>query len=241
MHPPFLRAGVFDLINYVGGRCTFAAMTTNLLLVALFVFSMIIMSLNYSRRKKKVLFLGNALTDMDKRPGGFLSFMVQLIGNDGLDNKYEIMQSIKEGETMFDVSQRLDTDVLLKDVQAVIVHIGLYDVLQSTANNNTTLTVQLIDLYEKMLLKIKEADIKPIVCLPTLAFVQGATPWLRSQLEAFNIQLQQLAGKYQIPTINLSQPFIIGPVTSQADNEPFDLHRALGQRMWLVLKEVKFT
>ena len=65
-------------------------MTNKLILLALFVFAMLMMSFKYDK-KKKVLFFGDSITQAGINPGGYIRLIDTIIQKEGLSNNYELI------------------------------------------------------------------------------------------------------------------------------------------------------
>ena len=102
-------------------------MTNKLILLALFVCAMILMSYR-NDKKKKVLFFGDSITQAGVNPGGYIRLIDTIIQKEGLTNNYELIGAGIGGNKIYDLYLRLETDVLEKSPDIVIIYIGVNDV-----------------------------------------------------------------------------------------------------------------
>ena len=78
--------------------------------------------------KKKVLFLGDSLTQAGAEPGGYIELMKIELKNHGLDQKYELVGKGVGGNKIRDLLVRLEKDVILEKPDLVFIMIGINDV-----------------------------------------------------------------------------------------------------------------
>jgi lysophospholipase L1-like esterase len=140
-------------------------MTNKIILLALFVVAMLIMSFRYDK-KKKVLFFGDSITQAGVNPGGYIRLIDTLIQNEGLSNKYELIGSGIGGNKIYDLYLRLESDVLSKSPEIVVLYIGVNDVWHKMTGGTGTDYDKFGKFYDALVKKIQAGGSKVILCTP---------------------------------------------------------------------------
>lgn len=216
-------------------------MTTNLLLVALFVFCMILMSLNLAKRKKKVIFFGDNINDLDMRPGGYISWFIDGMKEDGEEDHYLVLQSIKTGENINDLNQRLDNDVLLKDVHTVIMYAGVQDVPDSIEKSSGTDLQTFINPYSTIIQKLVNRNIRVIIGLPAPLLKAEFSENMLSSMAQYNEAIKSICEEYNLTLIDFER-IRLENLESTANNKnhpELSVNRAIGITLWKIFKELK--
>ena len=216
-------------------------MTTNLLLIALFVFCMILMSLNLSKRKKKIIFFGDNVNALDMRPGGYISWFIDGMKEEGEEEHYTILQSIKFGEKIYDLYQRLDDNVLLKDVHTVIIYVGVQDVLDKYEKGTGTDLPTFAHLYATIIQKMINRNIRIITGLPSPLLKANFTDDMLYDMKAYSDIIQSIADEYHVTLVdferlrleNLDSQVIVSNLPQPTINQ------TIGITLWKIFKGLK--
>lgn len=140
-------------------------MSNKIILLALFVVAMLIMSFKYDK-KKKVLFFGDSITQAGANPGGYIRLIDTLIQKEGLSNNYELIGAGVSGNKIYDLYLRLETDVLQKSPDIVVLYIGVNDVWHKMTGGTGTDYDKFGKFYEAVVKKIQAGGSKVILCTP---------------------------------------------------------------------------
>lgn len=216
-------------------------MTTNLLLVALFVFCMILMSLNLAKRKKKVIFFGDNINELDMRPGGYISWFIDGMKEEGEEDHYLVLQSIKTGENINDLNQRLDNDVLLKDVHTVFMYAGVQDVLDKYEKGAGTDLQTFTHLYSTIIQKLVNRNIRVIIGLPAPLLKAEFSENMLSSMAQYNEAIKSICEEYNLTLIDFER-IRLENLESTANNKnhpELSVNRAIGITLWKIFKELK--
>ena len=216
-------------------------MTTNLFLVALFVFCMILMSLNLSKRKKKIIFFGDNVNELDMRPGGYISWFIDGMKEEGEEDHYLILQSIKTGENIYDLYQRLDDNVLLKDVHTVFMYAGVQDVLDKYEKGAGTDLQTFINLYSTIIQKLVNRNIRVIIGLPAPLLKAEFSENMLSSMAQYNEAIKSICEEYNLTLIDFER-IRLENLESTANNKnhpELSVNRAIGITLWKIFKELK--
>jgi lysophospholipase L1-like esterase len=140
-------------------------MTNKLILLALFVCAMILMSYKYDKRKK-VVFFGDSITQAGVNPGGYIRLIDTIIQKEGLKDNYELIGAGIGGNKIYDLYLRLETDVLERNPDIVIVYIGVNDVWHKMTGGTGTDYDKFGKFYDAVIKKIKASGAKIILATP---------------------------------------------------------------------------
>jgi lysophospholipase L1-like esterase len=140
-------------------------MTNKLILLALFVCAMILMSYKYDK-KKKVVFFGDSITQAGVNPGGYIRLIDTIIQKEGLTNNYELVGAGISGNKIYDLYLRLETDVLEKNPDIVVIYIGVNDVWHKMTGGTGTDYDKFGKFYDAVIKKIKASGAKIILATP---------------------------------------------------------------------------
>lgn len=143
-------------------------MATNLFLFAAFVAIMILMSFNFTKRKKRVLFFGDSITEYATNAGGFVTLLKEKLKLSGLNDKIELLSSGKGGDKLHDLLMRMQKDVLATRASMVFIFVGVNDVWHKQPAEMGFGYEQFKNDYETILQKLLRKEIEVIICTPAL-------------------------------------------------------------------------
>ena len=118
-------------------------------------------------KTKRVVFLGDSITQAGAGVGGYISLMRDALTGAGQGNAFELIGAGISGNKVPDLQKRLEKDVLSKNPDVVFIYIGINDVWHWERNNGTSkenYEAGLNDIIKQ--LKAKKARV--IICTPTV-------------------------------------------------------------------------
>ena len=140
-------------------------MTNKLILLALFVAAMILMSYK-NDKKKKIVFFGDSITQMGVSPGGYIRLIDTMIQKEGLKDNYELIGAGIGGNKIYDLYLRLETDVLERNPDIVVIYIGVNDVWHKMTGGTGTDYDKFGKFYDAVVKKIKASGAKIVLATP---------------------------------------------------------------------------
>ncbi len=194
-------------------------MTNKLILLALFVFAMILMSYKYDR-KKKILFFGDSITQAGINAGGYIRLIDTLIQKEGLSNNYELIGAGISGNKVYDLYLRLEADVLQKSPDIVVIYIGVNDVWHKMSSGTGTDYDKFGKFYEAIVKKIQAGGSKIILCTP--AAIGERTDHSNQQdgdLNRYCNWIKSFAAQNQLPLVNLRSELLVYNLKHNPDNK----------------------
>ncbi len=215
-------------------------MTTKLLLLAIFVFCMILMSLNHSKKKKKVIFFGDSLNDLDTKPGGYISWIINHLKNEGLEEKYNLVASVKPAQKIYDLYIRLEENVLIKDAHFAVLYLGVYDVWDKYLKGTGTDIETFEKLLETIIIKLQAANIKILLCTPVPQIKSEFPADLLDEVNDYANVIRDLAATYNLRLADLSetfnQPRLLGENETYIEANP---NRFVANEIWRILGDMR--
>ena len=179
-----------------------------IILLAVFVFCMILMSFNYYK-KKKIVFFGDSITAAGIQPGGYIKLMDSLILQEGQSANYELAGAGVGGDKIYDLYLRMEEDVLKQNPDIVVMYIGVNDVWHKASSGTGTDYNKFGRFYEAVVHKLQAAGIKVIVCTP--AVIGERTDHSNQQdgdLNLYSNWIRNYSAKNNLPLVDLRKGFI---------------------------------
>ncbi len=136
--------------------------TQTIFLFALFITCMSAINL----KKTRVIFFGDSITESGVKPNGFITKMQEDLKKKGLGDQYELIGAGIGGNKVYDLYLRMDTDVLAKLPDVVIIWIGVNDVWHKALLGTGTDADKFEIFYTAIINKLQAKKIKVILTTP---------------------------------------------------------------------------
>ena len=226
-------------------------MSEKLLLLAAFVISMLLMAENHRRKRKKVVFFGDSITQQGARPGGYIPRIVRLLKEADIEYNYELAGSGLDGNTVFDLYQRVDRDILLQGADIVVIFIGINDVWHKLTGGGTG-AKEFEAIYEAIIKKLEAAAIKMVLCtLTVIGEKSGYANELDADVEIYSEIVRKIAEKHDFPVVDLRKAFLNYNQLNNSGNHEYGSltydrvhlnnngNQLVAEEMWKVLQQVR--
>lgn len=202
---------------------------------------------NYRRKRKRIVFFGDSITSMGARPGGYITHILRLLKDADIEYKYELAGAGVDGDTVLDLYQRVDKDVLSEGADIVVIFIGINDVRYQLTSEK-----QFENTYEAIIKKLEAAAIKIVLCTPTA--IGEKTDFSNEfdiELNTFSDIIRALAAKHYLPLIDLRKAFLAYNLANNVENSDFGIltfdkvhlnhkgNQLVAEEMWKVLHQVR--
>lgn len=163
---------------------------------------------------KRVVFLGDSITQAGAQPGGYISLMRESLAGAGFSNAIELVGAGISGNKVPDLQKRLDTDVLAKNPDLVFVYIGINDVWHwshpccKDKQGGTTKENYEAGLRD-IVKRIQAKGAKIVMCTPTVIGekADGTNP-SDKMLDEYAAITRKVARENNLPVCDLRQAFI---------------------------------
>jgi lysophospholipase L1-like esterase len=126
---------------------------------------------------KRIVFLGDSITEAGAGSGGYISLMRESLAGAGLAEDFELIGAGISGNKVPDLQQRLDKDVLAKNPDLVFIYIGINDVWHwthpNTKSKGGTTKANFEAGLKDVIARIQRQGAKVVVCTPSVIGEKG--------------------------------------------------------------------
>lgn len=162
----------------------------------LLVTGCILLSMNPAR-SKKVIFFGDSITALAVKEGGYIHMLQDTLKASGKGGVFELSGAGISGHKVYDLYFRMDSDVLLRKPDIVVIYIGVNDVWHKTSSGTGTDANRFESFYSAMVRKMQAAKIKLILCTPAvIGERRNNTNQQDGDLNAYSDIIRKLARQY---------------------------------------------
>lgn len=167
-----------------------------------------VMSFTLPAKKTKVIFFGDSITQAGIKPGGYIVKMDSLIKQQGITD-YELVGAGVSGNKVYDLYLRLETDVLEKQPDVVVIYIGVNDVWHKATSGTGTDADKFEKFYRAIIKKLMDKNIKVIVCTPaTIGERNDNSNQQDGDLNRYSAIIRNMAKDLSIPVCDLRKSFM---------------------------------
>lgn len=161
------------------------------------------------QRKARVIFFGDSITELGVKPGGYVTRIDSMCRLEKQDQQFEFTGSGISGNKVYDLYLRLDTDVLARNPDIVVIYVGVNDVWHKTLLGTGTDPDKFEKFYQAILNKLRERNIRAILCTPAVVGEKKdmSNP-LDGDLNRYSNIIRDLARKNSLPLVDLRKLFL---------------------------------
>ena len=187
------------------------------------ILSLAILSLLFAfmpQKKIKIIFFGDSITQAGAQPGGFITRIDSMCKIEGLSANYDFAGAGISGNKVYDLYLRMDTDVLMKNPDVVIIYIGVNDVWHKVSSGTGTDPDKFERFYNAIIKKLKDRNIKIILC--TSAVIGEKTDFTNQQdgdMNQYSNIIRDIAAKNNLPLVDLRKAFLEYDLKNNPDNK----------------------
>jgi isoamyl acetate esterase len=180
---------------------------TKIILIA-FVLSLAVLSFTSRQTKKKIVFFGDSITQQGTGPNGYIKKIDSLINEKGLAASYETIGAGISGHKVYDLYLRMDSDVLAKKPDAVVIFIGVNDVWHKRTSGTGTDPDRFERFYNAIIKKLEANNIAVFLVTPAaIGEKNDFTNPLEGELNSYAAMVRKIAKDNNSPVIDLRQAF----------------------------------
>jgi len=217
---------------------------------------LVILGLAFAPQKKtKVIFFGDSITELGVKKDKYVGYIVRMdsmLKAGKKDDQYELIGSGISANKVYDLYLRLDEDVLGKNPDIVVIYVGVNDVWHKTLLGTGTDPDKFEKFYNAILRKLKERNIKAILCTPAVVGEKTdmSNP-LDGDLNRYSNIIRDIAKKNDLPLVDLRQKFLDYNNANNPENKEKDIltydrvhlnakgNQLVADAMWKAIKEIK--
>jgi lysophospholipase L1-like esterase len=204
-----------------------------------------------SQKKTKVIFFGDSITELGVKPGGYVTRVDSMCRAEGKSAAYDFVGSGISGNKVYDLYLRMEEDVLAKNPDVVVIYVGVNDVWHKTLLGTGTDPDKFEKFYSAILKKLKEKNIKAILCTPAVVGEKNdmSNP-LDGDLNRYSNIIRDIAKKNSLPLIDLRKKFIDYELSNNPENKEKEIltydrvhmnakgNQFLADAMWSAIKSM---
>ncbi len=207
------------------------------------------------QKKTKVIFFGDSITELgvkEKPYKGYILVMDSLIKAEKKEGQFDLIGSGISGHKVYDLYLRMEEDVISKNPDVVVIYVGVNDVWHKTLSGTGTDPDRFEKFYTAILTKLKEKNIKAILCTPA---VVGEKTDMSNQLDGdlnrYSNIIRDIAKKNDLPLVDLRKKFLDYNKANNPENKERDIltydrvhlnnrgNLLVAEEMWKVIQQVK--
>lgn len=160
------------------------------------------------QKKIRIVFFGDSITQAGVNKGGYIDRIQQAVNKSSLQDKYELMGAGIGGNKVYDLYLRMESDVLSRNPDMVVIYVGINDVWHKTSHGTGTDLDKYEKFYIAIIKKLQTQKIKVVVCTPTVIGEKknDANPQDKD-LNTYSDVIRKLAVAYNCTLVDLRNAF----------------------------------
>ena len=215
----------------------------------LILFSLVLLTAFMPQKKKRVIFFGDSITQQGVEPGGYVNRIDSMCRMENRSSQYEFIGAGIGGNKVYDLYLRMDSDVLAKNPDVVVIYIGVNDVWHKASYGTGTDPDKFEKFYNAIIKKLQQKRISVILCTP--AVIGEKTDFTNQQdgdLNRYSVIIRNLAAQNNLPLVDLRQKFLDYNKQYNAENKEQGIltrdrvhlnakgNQLVAEEMWKILK-----
>jgi lysophospholipase L1-like esterase len=219
----------------------------------LFFLAMVVMLTTsfVSQKKTRVIFFGDSITQAGVQQGGYIVRIDSMCKLEGAGDKYEFIGAGIGGNKVYDLYLRMESDVLAKNPDVVIIYIGVNDVWHKSTSGTGTDADKFEKFYQAIIDKLKAKNIRIILSTP--AAIGEKTDFSNPQdgdMNEYSNIIRRIASKNGLPVVDLRKTFLEYDLKNNPDNKDRGIlttdrvhlnangNQLVADEMWRVVKSL---
>lgn len=173
-----------------------------------------------TQKKQRIVFFGDSITQAGVNPGGYITRMTEALAKTGASSRYELMGAGIGGNKVYDLYLRMDSDVLAKNPDVVVIWVGVNDVWHKSSFGTGTDPDKFEKFYTAIIKKLQAKNSK--VFLTTPATIGEKTDFSNQQdgdLNQYATIIRRLAKATNCGLIDLRKTFLDYNLKNNPDNK----------------------
>lgn len=172
------------------------------------------------QKKQRIIFFGDSITQAGVNPGGYISRMTEMLNAKGKSAQYELLGAGIGGNKVYDLYLRMDSDVLAKAPDVVVIWVGVNDVWHKSSFGTGTDADKFSTFYTAVIKKLQAKNIR--VFLTTPAAIGERTDFSNPQdgdLNLYSAIIRKLAKTNNCGLIDLRKAFLDYNLKNNPENK----------------------
>lgn len=172
------------------------------------------------QKKSRVIFFGDSITQAGVQPGGYITRIDSTCRVENKSAGFEFIGAGIGGNKVYDLYLRMDSDVLMKNPDIVLIYIGVNDVWHKVSSGTGTDADKFEKFYQAIINKLKAKQIKIVLCTP--ATIGEKTDFSNQQdgdMNQYSNIIRDLAEKNSLTLIDLRKVFLDYNLKNNPENK----------------------
>ena len=172
------------------------------------------------QKKSRIVFFGDSITQAGVNAGGYITRMAETLKGKGLASQYELIGAGIGGNKIYDLYLRMDSDVLAKSPDVVVIWVGVNDVWHKASSGTGTDADKFEKFYTAVIKKLQAKNIR--VFLTTPAAIGERTDYSNSQdgdLNHYSNIIRRLAKTNNCGLVDLRKSFVDYNLKNNPENK----------------------
>ena len=172
------------------------------------------------QKRLKVIFFGDSITQAGVQAGGYITRVDSMCKGENKSAEFEFVGAGIGGNKVYDLYLRMDSDVLAKKPDVVIIYIGVNDVWHKASSGTGTDADKFEKFYQAIINKLKANKIKILLCTP--AAIGEKNDFSNQQdgdMNQYSNIIRSIATKNSLPLIDLRKAFLDYNLKNNPDNK----------------------
>ena len=203
------------------------------------------------QKKKRVIFFGDSITQQGVEPGGYIMRIDSMCRLENKSSQYEFVGAGIGGNKVYDLYLRMDSDVLAKSPDIVVIYIGVNDVWHKVSYGTGTDPDKFERFYNAIIKRLRDKNISVILCTP--AVIGEKTDFTNQQdgdLNKYSVIIREIAKQNSLPLVDLRQKFLEYDKQNNSENKEQGIltrdrvhlnakgNQLVADEMWKTIKEL---
>ena len=202
-----------------------------------------------NQKRKKIIFFGDSITQAGVNPGGYIDDLKKMLVAQKEEGSYELIGAGIGGNKVYDLYLRMDSDVVVKRPNIVVVYVGVNDVWHKQSSGTGTDADKFEKFYKAIITKLQKDDIKVVLCTPAVIGEKtDFTNQLDGDLNKYSNIIRALAKANNLPLVDLRKAFLEYNLQHNPDNKEKEIlttdrvhlnaagNQLVADEMWRVLR-----
>ena len=227
--------------------------TSKLIWIFVFIGALILLSFikDSKAKNKRIVFFGDSITQMGAQPGGYISLMKDMVAQQGISN-YDLVGAGIGGNKVYDLYLRMDSDVIEKSPDIVVIWVGVNDVWHKSTYGTGTDADKFEKFYCDIIKKLQDNNIKVMLVTPTtIGEKNDYSNQQDGDLNKYAQIIRNIAKDLSLPLCDLHAVFHLYEVnnnTANADKGILTIdgvhlndagNKLVASELWKVLKDIQ--
>ncbi len=177
-----------------------------------------LLSAGVAKKKKKVIFFGDSITQAGVGPEGYITQLNSLLEASHA-GQYELIGAGIGGNKVYDLYLRMEKDVLEKKPDVVVIYVGINDVWHKSTHQTGTDFDKFGGFYRALIKKIQDNGAKVIVCTPSLiGEKKNGDNEQDADLNKFSDLIRFISLEQKVPLVDLRKAFMDYEAANNKEN-----------------------